>query len=43
MLRDNFNVLRDWPLAVTAYNHGRPRMMRAKGEHGADLVTIIND
>lgn len=43
MLRDNYNALGEWPLAVTAYNHGRAGMMRAKGEYGADLVTIIND
>jgi membrane-bound lytic murein transglycosylase D len=43
MLRENFNALGEWPVAITAYNHGRPGMMRAKSQHGADLVNIIND
>ncbi len=43
MLRDNYSALGEWPLAITAYNHGRAGIMRAKGEHGADLVAIIND
>jgi hypothetical protein len=43
MLRENYNALGEWPIAITAYNHGRPGMMRAKREHGADLVTVIND
>jgi membrane-bound lytic murein transglycosylase D len=43
MLRENYNALGEWPIAITAYNHGRPGMMRAKRELGADLVNIIND
>jgi membrane-bound lytic murein transglycosylase D len=43
MLSDNFKALGEWPLAVTAYNHGRPGMMKAKSLHGSDLATIIND
>lgn len=43
MLRDNYNALGEWPLAVTAYNHGRGGMLHAKEQHGADLVSIIND
>lgn len=43
MLRENYNALGEWPIAITAYNHGRPGMMRAKSQHGADLLTIIND
>ena len=29
LLKGNFESLRQWPLAVTAYNHGRKGMMRA--------------
>jgi membrane-bound lytic murein transglycosylase D len=43
LLRDNYNALQDWPLAITAYNHGRGGMLRAQGEHGSDLVSIINE
>jgi membrane-bound lytic murein transglycosylase D len=43
MLRQNYDALGEWPIAVTAYNHGRQGMMKAKSLHGADLPTIIND
>lgn len=43
LLRENYNALGEWPLAVTAYNHGRAGMMRAKSRHGSDLLTIINE
>ena len=43
LLRDNYEALGDWPLAITAYNHGRAGMQRAQREHGSDLVAIIND
>src|SRR5204862_3197364 len=43
MLRDNYDALGDWPIAITAYNHGRAGMMRAKDQYGSSLVTIIND
>jgi membrane-bound lytic murein transglycosylase D len=43
LLRDNYNALGSWPLAVTAYNHGRGGMERAQKAHGSDLMTIIND
>src|SRR5262249_20065346 len=39
----NYDALGTWPLAITAYNHGRGGMLRAKSEHGSDLPTIIND
>jgi membrane-bound lytic murein transglycosylase D len=32
-LRDDYNALHDWPLAVTAYNHGRGGLA-----HGLDVV-----
>lgn len=41
-LRDDYAVLGDWALAVTAYNHGRAGVARAVREVGSsDLVTII--
>jgi LysM repeat protein len=43
LLRDNYKALGSWPLALTAYNHGRGGMMRAKAAHGSDLPTIISD
>jgi membrane-bound lytic murein transglycosylase D len=43
LLRDNYNALGNWPLAITAYNHGRGGMQRAQQAHGSDLTTIIKD
>lgn len=40
-LRDNYRVLGTWPLAITAYNHGRGGMLQAQKLHGSDLPTII--
>ncbi len=42
LLTHNFEQLKSWPLAITAYNHGTRGMMRAKKKHGADIVTIID-
>src|SRR5262249_3583361 len=33
LLRDNYRALGSWPLAITAYNHGRGGMLRAQSEH----------
>ena len=41
LLKDNFRNLGNWPLAVTAYNHGANGMRRAKRIHGPDLRVII--
>ncbi|HVO84956.1 MAG TPA: lytic transglycosylase domain-containing protein [Syntrophobacteria bacterium] len=30
LLRENYQVLRDWPMAITAYNHGLGGMVKAK-------------
>jgi hypothetical protein len=43
LLKDNYEALGTWPLAITAYNHGRGGMLRAKKAHGSDLPTIINE
>lgn len=43
LLRENYDKLGSWPLALTAYNHGRGGMLRAVSEHGSDLRTIINE
>jgi peptidoglycan lytic transglycosylase D len=43
LLRDNYNALGNWPLAITAYNHGQAGMLRAQRAHGSDLITIIED
>src|SRR5262249_12569274 len=43
LLHDNYNALGSWPLAITAYNHGRGGMMRAQGEIGSSDITKIID
>lgn len=42
LLKQNYESLGSWPLAITAYNHGAGGMKRAKKKHGADLATIID-
>ena len=41
LLTDNYKALGSWPLAITAYNHGRAGMMRAQNQVGPDLTSII--
>ena len=42
LLRDNYESLGSWPLAITAYNHGEAGMRRAKRRLGTDdIVEII--
>lgn len=41
LLKRNFNKLKSWPLAITAYNHGSQGMARAKRRHGSNIVEII--
>ncbi len=43
LLRGNYNALNAWPLAVTAYNHGRAGMQRAQRAHGSDMATVIKN
>ena len=40
-LKENHEVLGSWPLAITAFNHGRNGMKRAKKKFGNDLVEIV--
>ncbi|MEK7691712.1 MAG: lytic transglycosylase domain-containing protein, partial [Bdellovibrionota bacterium] len=43
LLRVNFQSLGSWPLAVTAYNHGRQGLMRAVRKVGSDDIEDIVD
>lgn len=41
-LKQNYEILGNWPLAITAYNHGREGILRAIAEVGSrDLMEII--
>jgi membrane-bound lytic murein transglycosylase D len=41
LLNDNYRALGSWPLAITAYNHGKGGMLRAREAHGSDITEII--
>jgi len=41
LLLDNYNSLGSWPLAITAYNHGRGGMLRAQSELGSSDITKV--
>ncbi len=41
LLRDNYDVLQSWPLAITAYNHGQAGMRRAVSELGTTDIGVI--
>jgi membrane-bound lytic murein transglycosylase D len=43
LLHDNYAALGSWPLAITAYNHGRGGMLRAQSEVGPEITKIIED
>ncbi len=43
LLAMNYKILGEWPLAITAYNHGVGGISRAMREKGtSDIVTLIN-
>jgi membrane-bound lytic murein transglycosylase D len=42
-LKRNFETLGNWPLAITAYNHGLNGMVRAQKLHGNDLGEIVQN
>jgi membrane-bound lytic murein transglycosylase D len=41
LLKRNFESVRSWPLAVTAYNHGLQGMKRAQKKFGNDFVKVV--
>ena len=42
LLKLNFETLRSWPLAITAYNHGTQGIKRAKKRYGTNIVDVVN-
>ncbi len=42
LLKDNYEHLQSWPLAITAYNYGRPGMVRAAADY-KDYETIFSN
>ncbi|MBT8363322.1 MAG: lytic transglycosylase domain-containing protein, partial [Deltaproteobacteria bacterium] len=42
LLKRNYRKFRNWPMAITAYNHGISGMLRAKRRKG-DYETIFNE
>jgi membrane-bound lytic murein transglycosylase D len=40
-LKENHDALGNWPLAITAYNHGKRGMLRAQQSHG-DYEAVFN-
>jgi len=43
LLGENYAALQSWPLALTAYNHGRAGMLRAQKRHGSRIDRIISN
>ena len=41
LLRENYAVLGNWPLALTAYNHGAAGMNRAIKKLGTSRIDVI--
>ncbi|MEE8542637.1 MAG: LysM peptidoglycan-binding domain-containing protein [Gammaproteobacteria bacterium] len=41
LLENNYDVLGNWPLAITAYNHGQAGMRRAVRQLGTDAIETI--
>lgn len=41
LLKQNFEALGNWPLAITAYNHGRMGLMRAVVKVGSESLSDI--
>lgn len=42
-LRQAYEMLGDWPLAITSYNHGIQGMMRARDQYGNDFSRIVRE
>lgn len=43
LLKENYEELGNWPLAITAYNHGKNGIKRARNLHGPELRKIIDN
>lgn len=43
LLRENFQLLRTWPLAITAYNHGTVGMQRAVKKFNSRNMDVVLD
>jgi len=43
LLRYNYDVLGDWPLAITAYNYGTAGMAQASEAYGGDYAKVFKD
>jgi membrane-bound lytic murein transglycosylase D len=41
LMRQNYEVTRAWPLAITAYNHGASGMRRAVAQLGTDDIAVV--
>jgi len=41
LLQYNYSILKSWPLAITAYNHGVGGMRRAQRQLGTDDIEVI--
>jgi membrane-bound lytic murein transglycosylase D len=42
LLAYNYSILKSWPLAITAYNHGVAGMRRAVSQMGTEDIGVIN-
>lgn len=42
-LRRDYEALGSWPLAITAYNHGRRGLQRAIRAHGSDFESMVHE
>ncbi|QPJ66010.1 MAG: LysM peptidoglycan-binding domain-containing protein [Candidatus Nitrohelix vancouverensis] len=42
LLKLNYKNLKNWPLAITAYNHGLQGMKRAQKKHGSNIKRVVD-
>ncbi|MFP6665332.1 MAG: transglycosylase SLT domain-containing protein [Deltaproteobacteria bacterium] len=42
-LRRDYEALGSWPLAITAYNHGRGGMQKAMRKYGSDFESMVHE
>lgn len=43
ILQENYEILGNWPLAITAYNHGVNGIRRAQQKYGDNLLDVIEN